>query len=274
MKRLDKAVAMVTGGAGGLGRAIAERLAVDGARVVITDLQQGLGAQTANEGGFTFVEHDVCDETQWHQVIEEIERKFGRLTILVNNAGILGSREAASPENTELASWRKIFSINVEGVFLGCRAAIPAMRRAGGGSIVNLSSIADRMATPHFTAYGASKAAVRQLTMSVAQYCAEQKLNIRCNSVHPGMIRTPMLDASMEEMAQRRGISFDQVVSEHRSGVPLGDFSLPEDVAAAVAFLASDDARHMTGSALLVDGGIVHCNTYQGTSTIGQTKRR
>jgi 3(or 17)beta-hydroxysteroid dehydrogenase len=137
------------------------------------------------------------------------------------------------------------------------------LRRAGSGSIVNLSSIADRMATPHATAYGASKAAVRQLTRSVAQYCAEQKLNVRCNSVHPGMIRTPLLDQSIGEVAQLRGVSVEQVAAEFKANVPLGDFTLAEDVAAAVAFLASDDARHVTGSGLIIDGGIVHCDTYR-----------
>lgn len=263
MERLKNAVALVTGGAAGLGKAIALRLVADGASVVITDVQQALGAKTAKECGLTFLQQDVCDETQWPKIINEIEKSFGRLTILVNNAGILGSRESVTPENTELESWRRMFAVNVEGVFLGCRAAIPALRRAGHGSIINMSSIADRIATPHFTAYGASKAAVRHLTTSVAQYCAEQKLNVRCNSVHPGMIRTPMLDTSMQEAAERRGIALDQVVAEHRAEVPLGDFSRPEDVAATVAFLASDDARHITGSALLVDGGIIHCNMFR-----------
>jgi len=273
MKRLDQKVALVTGGASGLGKAIAQRLAFEGATVLIGDLQRELGRAAAAAGSFTFFEQDVCDETQWTQIVGEIEKRFGRLDILINNAGILGSLEAASPENTSLANWRKIFAVNVEGVFLGCRAAIPALRRAGSGSIVNLSSMADRIATPYATAYGASKAAVRQLTVSVAQYCAEQKLNVRCNSVHPGMIRTPLLDQSIAETAQQRGVSFDQVVAEYKASVPLGDFTRAEDVAAAVAFLASDDARHVTGSALLVDGGIVHCNTYQGDSRPSVTEQ-
>jgi 3(or 17)beta-hydroxysteroid dehydrogenase len=264
MKRLEQKVALVTGGASGLGKAIAHRLAAEGAGVVITDVQHELGAAAAKEGGLTFLEQDVCDEAQWTQIVAQIEKRFGSLNILINNAGILGSTEAASPENTSLASWKRMFAVNVEGVFLGCRTAIPAMRRAGSGSIVNLSSIGDRIATPDATAYGSSKAAVRQLTTSVAQYCAEQKLNVRCNSVHPGMIRTPLLDKSIGEIAQRRGVSIDQVVAEFRAAVPLGDFTRAEDVAAAVAFLASEDARHVTGSALLVDGGIVHCNTYRG----------
>jgi 3(or 17)beta-hydroxysteroid dehydrogenase len=137
------------------------------------------------------------------------------------------------------------------------------MRRAGGGAIVNLSSMADQLATPFATAYGASKAAVRQLTRSVAQHCAEQRLNVRCNSVHPGMVKTPMLVRSIEESAVHRGVPADRLVAQWAASVPLGDMTRAEDVAAAVAFLSSDDARHVTGSALLVDGGLVNCNTYK-----------
>lgn len=264
MKRLDQKVAVVTGGAAGLGKAIAQRLAAEGARIVITDAQRGLGEAAAKECGFVFPEQDVCDEAQWIEIVAEIEKRLDRLNILVNNAGVLGAMDS-TPETASLLDWRKIFAVNVEGVFLGCRAAIPAMRRAGGGSIVNLSSMADRLALPRSMAYGASKAAVRHMTRSIAQHCAEQQLNIRCNSVHPGVVRTPMVNSSLEEIATSRGVSLERVAAESRSRIPLGDFTHAEDVAAAAAaFLASDDARHVTGSALLVDGGIIHCNTYQG----------
>jgi 3(or 17)beta-hydroxysteroid dehydrogenase len=263
MRGLDQKTALITGGASGLGKAIAERLAAEGSRVVITDIQRDLGEATAAAGGFIFFEHDVTDESQWAQIIQEVEARYGRLHILVNNAGILGSMETINPENTPLANWRKIFAVNVEGVFLGCRAAIPAMRRAGTGSIINMSSVAGLLATPYATAYGASKATVRQLTKSVAQHCAEQRLSVRCNSVHPGIIRTPLWDRQAEEVARRRSVSVAQFVAECKAAVPLGDFTLDEDVAAAVAFLASDEARHVTGSMLIVDGGIINCDTYQ-----------
>jgi NAD(P)-dependent dehydrogenase (short-subunit alcohol dehydrogenase family) len=262
MRRLDRKIALVTGGASGLGKAIAQRLAADGARVVITDVQTDLGRETAAEFGFTFLEQNVSDETRWNEVIREIELSCGALQVLVNNAGILGPKDAVDPENSRLADWRKIFAVNVDGVFLGCRAAIPAMRRAGGGSIVNVSSVAALLATPYATAYGASKAAVRQLTKSVAQHCAELKLNIRCNSVHPGIVRTPLWNKRSEEIARARGISVEDVVAEGRTLIPMGDFTLPEDVAATVAFLASDESRHITGSKLVVDGGIINCDTY------------
>lgn len=266
MERLVQKIALVTGGAVGLGNAIAHRLATDGATVIITDVKSDLGRATAKECGCTFLEQDVCDEPRWTEVIREVEQCFGRLDILVNNAGILGPMHAISPENTPLAHWRKIFAVNVEGVFLGCRAAIPAMRKAGGGSIINISSVAGLLATPYATAYGASKAAVRQLTQSVAQYCAEQRLNIRCNSVHPGDVRTPLWEKHAEESAKARGVSIQDIIAEARAAVPLGDFTLPEDIASMVSFLASEDSRRITGAKLIVDGGVVNCHTFQGRS--------
>lgn len=262
MGRLDGKSALVTGGAMGLGKAIAKRLAADGATVVITDVQRDLGQATAAEGGFIFIEQDVCDEARWPEVVQEVEKRCGRLDILVNNAGILGPMDAITPENTPLATWRKIFAVNVEGVFLGCRAAIPAMKRAGGGSIINLSSVAGLLATPYATAYGASKATVRQLTKSVAQHCAQEKLNIRCNSVHPGNVLTPLWERAAEEKARQRGVTAAEILEEAKTSSPLGGFTLAEDVAAAVSFLASEEARHTTGAKLMVDGGFVDCDTY------------
>ena len=261
--RLNHKVALVTGGASGIGKAIAARLVSEGARVVISDLQASLGEITASECGCTFIEHDVCDETQWDNTVRDIERRFGSLDILVNNAGILGPMTAVNPENTSLELWQRIFAVNVEGVFLGCRTAIPAMRRAGAGAIVNMSSVAGLRATPYATAYGASKAAVRQLTKSVAQHCAEERLNVRCNSVHPGDVRTPLWDRHAEEVARLRGVPVQTIVREAASQCPLGTLGEPEDVAAAVAFLASDEARQITGIELVVDGGIVNCESYR-----------
>jgi 3(or 17)beta-hydroxysteroid dehydrogenase len=263
MQKLNNKVALVTGGASGLGRAIAQRLARDGAQVVITDLQTELGAARAEESGVRFLHQDVADEARWSEVIRAVEADFGRLDVLVNNAGILGPMNgAATPEDTSLADWRRIFAVNVEGVFLGCRAAIPAMRRVGGGSIINISSIAGLRASPHATAYGASKATVRQLTKSIAQHCAQEKLNIRCNSVHPGTVRTALWDNQALERARKSGVSLETIVAETRSRIPLGELQCPEDTAAAVAFLASDDARYITGTKLIVDGGSVSCDTF------------
>lgn len=263
MTRSNGKVAVITGGASGLGLAIARRLATDGFGVIITDMQREQGEGKASEHGFSFVQHDVRNEEQWRDVIAVAEDRLGRLDVLVNNAGIIGPTDAASPENARLADWQNIFAINVEGVFLGCRAAIPAMRRAGSGSIVNISSVAGLLATPYNAAYGASKAAVRQLTKSVAQHCAEQRLKIRCNSVHPGDVRTQIWDDRNRARAAARGVQFEDIVAKAQSAVPLGEFTTPEDIAAAVAFLASDDSRQITGTKVIVDGGFVECDTYR-----------
>lgn len=262
MNHLDGKVAIVTGGAAGIGRAIAQRLAAEGARVVITDIQRDLGHEAAAEFGFQFFEHDVRDEIQWGGLIRDIEDNSGSLDILVNNAGIAGPMGATDPENTPLDVWRSIFSINVEGVFLGCKTAIPAMKRSQGGSIVNISSIAGLLSTPYNTAYGASKAAVTQLTKSVAQHCAQRHLKIRCNSVHPGDVHTPLWDKAAAETAKRRGVSTADVVKEQEVNYPMGGLTLAEDVASAVFFLVSDDAKRITGARLVVDGGLVGCDTY------------
>ena len=256
MHGLKNKVALVTGGASGIGKAIATRLAAEGAKVFITDTQTDLGRSVAAEGGYSFLAQDVSDEKQWPEIVRSVEQSATHLNILVNNAGILPSTDA-NPENTQLSEWREVFAVNLEGVFLGCRAAIPAMRRAGGGAIVNIASITAQMPTPDIIAYGASKAAVRQLTKSVADYCARQKLNIRCNSVHPGFVRTPALDRGYAQIARMRGLSVEDVVAAGRARIPLGDYTLAEDIAAAVAYLASEDARHVTGEKLIVDGGVL-----------------
>jgi 3(or 17)beta-hydroxysteroid dehydrogenase len=272
MRRLEHKTALVTGGASGLGKAIAKRLAEDGATVVITDVDTKVGAETAIEGGFTFFEHDVCDEAQWVKVVHEVEERCGSLHVLINNAGIVGALGAVTPENTSLANWKTIFAVNVEGVFLGCRAAIPAMRRAGSGSIINMSSVAGLLATPYNTAYGASKAAVRQLTKSVAQHCLEEKLRIRCNSVHPGTVMTPLWDRLAGETAKLSGLSVEEILARAKAQCPMGEFTLPEDIAAAVSFLASEESRHITGTKVIVDGGIVNCDTFhfKGSANIGR----
>lgn len=256
-------MALVTGGASGLGKAIAQRLRADGATVVISDVQTDVGATVASELDCHFVAQDVSDESQWVAVVRGIRERHGGLHILVNNAGITGPMDAVNPEDIRLADWRKVFAVNVESVLLGCKVALPVMHASGGGSIVNISSIAAFMATPYGTAYGASKAVVRQLTKSVAQHCAEKRMKIRCNSVHPGIVRTPLWDKHALEDSERRAVSFDEIVRENQALIPMGEFIHPEDVAAAVAFLASDDSSHMTGAKLVVDGGFTYCDSYR-----------
>lgn len=261
VNRLDQKVALVTGGASGLGRAIAQQLRLEGARVVITDIESKAGLATAAELDCEFLTQDVTSESNWQQVICHVVDRYHELHVLVNNAGILGA--AVTPEDTQLADWQMVLNVNVTGVFLGCRAAIPAINSSGGGAIINMASIAGLLATPYATAYGVSKAAVRQLTKSIAQHCAQRKFKIRCNSLHPGVVRTTMWERHAEEEAQRRGTTLEVIIEEGRSRVPMGEFVEPIDIATAAVFLASDDSRHITGAKLVVDGGFIYCDTYR-----------
>lgn len=255
MPRLESKVALITGGATGLGKAIAQRLAAEGARIVITDVQTSLGEATAAEFGFTFFEHDVTSETQWTRIIERIEAQHGALHILVNNAGIVGSLDHANAENLSLSDWQGVQRVNVEGVLLGCRSAIPLMRRSGGGSIINMSSMVSILPAPDSMAYAASKAAVRHITTSVAVHCGRTGSKIRCNSVHPGNCLTAMVKNGVEGLAKRRGKSAEAILEDMKSTIPIGEFIEPEDIANAVLFLASDEAKRITGASLFVDGG-------------------
>lgn len=255
MDRVDGKSAIVTGGAAGIGKAIAAKLVEEGAKVLITDINPE-GKQVAAALNCTFMIQDVTDEQDWENVVTFAEDIFGKIDILVNNAGITGGLEAVSPEDTTLQDWQRINRVNTEGVFLGCRAIIPAMRRAGGGSIINMSSLAALVATPFLTAYGASKAAVRQLTMSVAAHCAEAGYRIRCNSVHPGQIKTDMFNDLLEHFSSLTGSSIEEMEQEWVSKVPLAELGEPDDIAYAVLYLASDEAKHVTGTKLVVDGGI------------------
>ena len=248
-------IALVTGGASGLGAAIARRLAEDGAHLIITDIQTAAGQALANELNGDFLEQDVTQEQQWNDVIAEATARRGGLHILVNNAGTDGAYENSDPESTSLGDWRKINSINVEGVFLGCRAALPAIHRTGGGSIINISSIAGMVPMPAFTAYGASKASVRHLTKSIAKYCIDKNYSIRCNSIHPGVVLTPMTQTTAKNIAKRDGISVDEIIQNWKSKVLCGEMVQAGDIADAVSFLASDKAKRITGTEFVVDAG-------------------
>lgn len=253
--RVAGKVALVTGGANGLGQAIAALLVAEGATTLISDLVPS-GQKAAEQMGAVFIRQDVASEQQWQQVIGQIQRDYGRLDILVNNAGISGSLANADPETTSLADWQKIQEVNAQGVFLGCKHAIPLMRVGGGGSIVNMSSIAALVSTPFITAYGASKAAVRQLTKSVASHCAVNGYRIRCNSVHPGQITTPMHNNAVREMAELQGVGEEEARNAFLSRIPYGEFGEPDDIAYAVLYLVSDESKHVTGIQLVVDGGM------------------
>ncbi|MCW5737849.1 MAG: glucose 1-dehydrogenase [Enhydrobacter sp.] len=249
MARLQGKIGIVTGGGSGIGAATVRRFRREGARVVIADVDFAAAQAVAAEPGGPAVAEviDVREEAAWQTLVATTERRFGGLHILVNNAGIVGDMASQDPERLSLEEWRRIAAVDTESVFLGCKTAIPAIARSGGGSIVNISSIAALRPTPALAGYGAAKAGVRQLTQSVALHCAQKKLGIRCNSVHPGIVNTPMFEAafSAEERMRRT------------EAVPLGRLGEPDDIADAILFLASDEARYITGAKLIVDGGIV-----------------
>lgn len=245
--RVEGKVALVTGGASGIGRATAARLAAEGAQVVITDINEEAGRQAAKEiGGETvFLPHDVSDEESWQQVLGETLDRFGRLDVLVNNAGIV---VAGTIEDTTVEQFQRIQDVNSLGVFLGCKHAIPAMRRGDGGSIVNLSSLAALRGTPPYAAYSASKGAVHALTKTVAAHCAGLGDLIRCNSIHPGGVDTPMVHAVVKESA---GLAPDATLPPK----VLENLAEPREIADLVLYLASDESRFMNGAELCIDGG-------------------
>jgi 3(or 17)beta-hydroxysteroid dehydrogenase len=250
MGRLTDRVAIITGAASGLGKADALALAREGARVVITDVNAGAGATLAAEinaahpGTALFLEQDVRDEGRWVEVIGEARKRFGRLDILVNNAGVV---VVATPETTTLEQFRFASAVMSEGVFLGCKHAIPAMKASGGGSIINMSSVASHLGYPVFFAYSAAKGAVRAMSKAIAVHCQMNKYNIRCNSIHAGAIETPMVAQANKELGMDMGA--------HES-TPWG-LGKPEDVANLVLFLASDESRFINGAELVIDNALI-----------------
>ena len=255
MQRVKDKVAVVTGAASGLGKAIAACLQAEGAQVIITDVQTALGRETAAQLQCDFYQQDVSCEQQWLELIHYVESQYGALHIVVNNAGIEG-RVIDRFEELSLSDWQQVQRINVEGTFLGCRAAIPLLRQSGGGAIVNISSIAAFASSHKIPAYGASKAAVRQLTQSIAISCAKDGSGIRCNSVHPGIIQTPMVQRLHDDLTAQTDSAEGALSLADKNLVPQGELQQPEDIAAAVLFLASDEAKRITGAQLTVDGGI------------------
>ncbi|MGY6704816.1 SDR family oxidoreductase [Roseinatronobacter sp.] len=255
MPRLKGKTALVTGGARGIGAAIAKAFRDEGANVILTDIDAGTGQAMADQIGATFARLDVASETDWHMVAA----RFPALDVLVNNAGITGfegpfdgAPRAHDPENASLADWQAVHAVNSDGTFLGCRYAIRAMRANGAGSIINISSRSGLVGIPMAAAYAASKAAIRNHTKSVALYCAGQGLAIRCNSIHPAAIMTPMWEPMLGDGPDRADREAAMV-----SDTPMRRFGEAKEVAALAVLLASDEATYMTGTELTIDGGIL-----------------
>jgi NAD(P)-dependent dehydrogenase (short-subunit alcohol dehydrogenase family) len=260
-KRLVGKVAIVTGGASGIGAETARVFALHGAKVLLTDSNAALGKSVAGEisdsgGTAAFATQDVCDEASWATIVAQAGKNHGRLDILCNIAGISGrdpkmniqtSVTTAGPRLTEqtLEQWNRVMAVNATGVFLGTKAAIPAMRRAGGGSIINISSICGIIGSHANAAYHASKGAVRIFSKAAAIQFAPDR--IRVNSIHPGFVDTPMT---------RPGHSNPEVARLRLEATPLGRFGTPADIAAGCLYLASDEASWVTGSELVIDGGM------------------
>ena len=246
MGRLEGKVAVVTGGASGLGAADVRRLAEEGAQVVMTDVNEKGGMVVAETAGAHFVVQDVADESSWPRLIEMVMNTYGRLDVLVNNAGIAIAQDI---EQTTTETWRRTLAVHLDGTFFGCHYAIPAMKQSGGGSIINMSSTAALIGIPPFLAYSAAKGGIRAMTKSIAVHCRAKGYGIRCNSIHPGSIDTPMVHAALENT---RGFKMADAEDREATRRALG-LGEPNDVANMVVFLASDESKHINGAELVID---------------------
>lgn len=254
--RVDGKLALVTGAAQGLGRAHATLLAQQGARVLCTDLNGEGAAETATlineslgDGTAFSIQHDVTDPDAWEAAVDAARENLGGLNVLVNNAGI---GVAGNIETCNFEDWKRCFSVNVDSIFHGCQKALPLMREHAPGSIINISSIAGLIASDTMPAYNASKASVWMLSKSIALHCAKKNMQIRCNSVHPTFVDTPILDGT----AKHSGLDKDVLMDKLARQIPLKFVGEPNDIAYAVLYLASDESRFMTGAELKLDGGI------------------
>ena len=270
MGRVDGKVAIVTGAASGIGAGAAVALAEQGAAVVLTDLNDPAGETLAREitekgGKAAYYHQDVAEEEVWPEIVSAAESTFGALKILVNNAGIA---IGGSITDFSLEDWRRQNAVNLDGVFLGTRAAVRAMRETGGGSIINISSVAGLKGSPGLSGYCASKGGVRLFSKAVAVECGRAGYGVRVNSIHPGIIDTAIWQADVmqlrqtdDELAQRvfgleegaNRVDIDQIAAV---AAPLGFTGLPLDIAEGIVYLASDESRYVTGTELVIDGGL------------------
>lgn len=255
MDRLAGKVAFVSGGASGIGEAIVTQFAAEGARVFFGDVDRKRGEQVAGATGAEFIEQDVSQEAHWESAMAQVQTKAGRLDALVNNAGILGP---GALETIDVEAWDRLFAINVRGVMLGCKHGSLLMRQNPGGasgSIINMASNAALLATSADCGYSASKGAVRLMTKSIAASFALRKLPIRCNSIHPGAVDTPIFSPLYEAAPDHA----DDLRAALNSMCPMGRLGQPREIALMAVFLASDDSSFSTGSEFVADGGATSC---------------
>ena len=253
MERVKNKVALITGAASGLGLASAKKLLDHGAKVFLSDINQdGLDRlndhlKDYSEHQYSVGHHDVTSEESWQNILDEVEKKFQKLNILLNSAGISLGADVVS---TGFDTWKKVHEVNLDSVFLGCKHAIPIMSEHGAGSIINISSISGIVAGWNTAAYNSSKSAVRLLSKSTALYCAKKGYNIRCNTIHPAFIDTPILDPIKQAFGQK------EAIQKLARQIPMNKIGDTDDVAYAVIYLASDESKFITGSEIVLDGGL------------------
>ena len=253
MGRVENKVAIVTGAASGLGFAAARKLMDEGAKVLLTDINEevinSMPERLSNysETQFSSMAHDVANEGSWINVIENAENHFGKINILVNSAGISLGADVVS---TDFEIWKKVHQVNLDSVFLGCKYAVPIMSKSGQGSIINLSSISGIVAGWNTAAYNSSKAGVRLLSKSVALYCAKKGYDVRCNSIHPAFVDTPILDPLKQAFGE------ENAVAKLSRQIPMNKIGDTDDVSYAILYLASDESKFMTGTEIVLDGGL------------------
>ncbi len=253
MGRVQGKVSIVTGAASGLGFAAAQKLMTEGSKVMLSDINEEVintmsdRLKDFSSSQYSTLIHDVTDEDSWIELIEKTENELGKINILVNSAGISLGADIVS---TEFDVWKKVHQVNLDSVFLGCKYVIPKMSKSGSGSIINISSISGIVAGWNTAAYNSSKAGVRLLSKSVALYCAKKGFDVRCNSVHPAFVDTPILDPI------KQAFGADEAVAKLARQIPMNKIGDTDDVSYAILYLASDESKFMTGTEIVLDGGL------------------
>ena len=253
MGRVQDKVAIITGAASGLGFAAARKLLEEGAKVILTDVNREVlesmpeRLSDFSKSQFQAIFHDVTQEESWIELINKTESDLGKINILVNSAGISLGADVVS---TDFDIWKKVHQVNLDSVFLGCKYAVPVMGKYGHGSIINISSISGIVAGWNTAAYNSSKAGVRLLSKSVALFCAKKGFEVRCNSVHPAFVNTPILDPI------KQAFGADEAVAKLARQIPMNKIGDTDDVSYAILYLASDESKFMTGTEIVLDGGL------------------